>query len=59
MKFQDRPRPTGEAARVVWKTYDLPLNPMTGMGARGAKYAVNDGSDWTPGHPLEARPASA
>ena len=51
MKFKDRPRPTGEAARVVWQTYDVPLNPMTGMGARGAKYAVNDGSDWTQGTP--------
>ncbi len=51
MKFQDRPRPTGEAARVVWQTYDVPLNPMTGMGARGAKYAVNDGSDWNQGTP--------
>ena len=27
MKFKDRPRPTGEAARVVWTTYDVPLNP--------------------------------
>src|SRR5215471_3102219 len=24
MKFKDRPRPTGEAARVTWTTYDLP-----------------------------------
>ena len=35
MKIQDRPRPTGEAARVVWTTYDLPLNPDAGIGTRG------------------------
>jgi streptogramin lyase/mono/diheme cytochrome c family protein len=51
MKFQDRPRPSGEAARVVWTTYDVPLNPATGMGARGAKYPINDGSDWNLGTP--------
>ena len=37
MKFQDRPRPTGEAARVVWTTYDLPLNPAAGIGTLGVK----------------------
>jgi streptogramin lyase len=51
MKFVDRPRPSGEAARVVWTTYDVPLNPTTGMGARGAKYPINDGSDWSLGTP--------
>ena len=51
MKFKDRPRPSGEAARVVWTTYDVPLNPVTGMGARGAKYPINDGSDWSQGTP--------
>jgi virginiamycin B lyase len=51
MKFQDRPRPSGEAARVVWTTYDVPLNPVTGMGARGAMYPINDGSDWSLGTP--------
>jgi streptogramin lyase len=51
MKFQDRPRPTGEAARVVWTTYDLPLNPAAGIGTQGVKSAaeVNDGSDWSLG----------
>ena len=34
MKFKDRPRPTGEAARVVWTTYDLPLNPDAGIGTQ-------------------------
>jgi streptogramin lyase len=48
MKFKPRPRPTGEAARVVWTTYELPLNPDAGMGTN-AKYNPNDGSDWTLG----------
>ena len=46
MKFPPRPRPTGEAARVVWKLYDLPLNPESGIGT---KYNDNDGTDWTLG----------
>jgi streptogramin lyase len=48
MKFKDRPRPTGEAARVVWTTYDLPLNPDVGIGTQ-TKYNPNDGSDWNLG----------
>jgi virginiamycin B lyase len=48
MKFKDRPRPTGEAARVMWTTYDLPLNPDVGIGTQ-TKYNPNDGSDWTLG----------
>jgi streptogramin lyase len=52
MKFKPQPRPTGEAARVVWQLYDLPLNPETGISAMsGAKYNPNDGSDWTLGTP--------
>jgi len=46
MKFPPRQRPTGEAARVVWKLYDLPLNPESGIGT---KYNDNDGTDWTLG----------
>jgi streptogramin lyase len=46
MKFPARPRPTGEAARVVWKLYDLPLNPDSGIGT---KYNDNDGTDWSLG----------
>ena len=46
MKFVARPRPTGEAARAVWKLYDLPLNPDAGIGT---KYAENDGTDWALG----------
>jgi streptogramin lyase len=48
MKFATRPRPTGEAARAVWKIYDLPLNPESGIGT---KYQDNDGTDWALGPP--------
>jgi streptogramin lyase len=47
MKFIPRPRPTGEAARVVWRIYDLPLNPDAGIGT---KYNDNDGTDWSLGN---------
>ena len=46
MVFKPRPRPTGEAAQVVWKLYDLPLNPDASLGT---KYNTNDGTDWTLG----------
>jgi streptogramin lyase/mono/diheme cytochrome c family protein len=46
MKFVNRPRPTGEAARAVWTLYDLPLNPDAGIGTR---YNENDGTDWALG----------
>ena len=46
MTFKSRPRPTGEAAQVVWKLYDLPLNPDASVGT---KYNTNDGTDWTMG----------
>ena len=49
MKFKDRPRPTGEAARVMWKTYDVPLNPDSGIATFGVKHNTNDGSDWNLG----------
>ncbi|OFW02177.1 MAG: hypothetical protein A3I61_06770 [Acidobacteria bacterium RIFCSPLOWO2_02_FULL_68_18] len=49
MKFPPRARPAGEAARVAWKIYDLPLNPEAGIGT---KYNDNDGStDWALGQP--------
>lgn len=48
MKFPHRARPTGEAARVVWKIYDLPLNPDVGLGI---KYNDNDGTNWALGQP--------
>src|SRR6266487_2486316 len=46
MKIVARPRPAGEAARVVWTLYDLPLNPDAGIGTR---YQTNDGTDWSLG----------
>jgi streptogramin lyase len=46
MKFKPRPRATGEAARVAWALYDLPLNPDSGIGT---KYNPNDGTDWSKG----------
>ena len=49
MTFRERPRPTGEAARVVWTTYDLPLNPDAGAGVLGVTTPDNDGSDWSLG----------
>jgi hypothetical protein len=51
MKFKDRPRPSGDAARVLWTTYDVSLNPVAGMGTRGAKHPINDGYDWNLGTP--------
>jgi virginiamycin B lyase len=48
LKIKDRPRPTGEAARVTWTTYDVPLNPDVGVGVV-SKYNPNDGSDWSLG----------
>jgi len=46
MTFKARPRPTGEAAQVVWKMYDVPLNPDA---STGTEYNTNDGMDWTMG----------
>jgi streptogramin lyase len=46
MKVAARPRPTGEAARAVWKLYDLPMNPDAGIGVT---QQVNDGTDWAMG----------
>jgi streptogramin lyase len=46
--MRERPRPSGEAARVVYKQYDLPQNPDAGIGL---PVITNDGSDWTNGAP--------
>ena len=43
MKFKLRPRPSGEAARVVFKEYDFPME--------GGHTVANDGSDWSLGTP--------
>ncbi len=46
MKFKVRPRPTGEAARVVFTEYDVPLDPSHDPHT---VYTTNDGSDWSLG----------
>jgi streptogramin lyase len=46
MKFAAAKRPAGEAARAVWRLYDIPWNPDAGLGAPSSP---NDGSDWTMG----------
>ena len=46
MKITPRPRVSGEAARVVWKLYDLPMVPGVGIGT---EYQTNDGTDWSLG----------
>src|SRR6516165_5412551 len=43
MKFNLRPRPTGEAARAVFREYDFPIE--------GGRTLSNDGSDWSFGTP--------
>ena len=43
-----RPRPSGEAARVVFREYDIPLNPDQDLPS---KVSTNDGSDWMMGTP--------
>jgi streptogramin lyase len=43
MKFNLRPRPAGEAARVVFREYDFPIE--------GGRTLSNDGSDWSLGTP--------
>jgi virginiamycin B lyase len=48
MTFNLRPRPSGEAARVVFKEYDVPAEPSHGP-ADGV--FLNDGSDWSLGTP--------
>jgi streptogramin lyase len=48
MKFKLQPRPSGEAARVVFKEYDIPVNPDAGWPQRTD---TNDGTDWMLGTP--------
>ena len=46
MKFHLKPRPSGEAARVVYREYDVPMDPDLGLPY---KYLPEDGSDWSRG----------
>src|SRR5215475_10338667 len=48
MKFTPQPRPSGEAARVMYKEYDVPLDPDAGLPSN---FVQNDGSDWSLGTP--------
>jgi streptogramin lyase len=48
MTFKPRPRPSGEAARVVFREYDVPVDPAL---EGPTKYVINDGSDWSMGTP--------
>jgi len=48
MKFKVRARPTGDAARVVFTEYDVPVIEET---TPGFKYVSNNGSDWSLGTP--------
>jgi streptogramin lyase len=47
-KIKLRPRPTGETARVVFKEYDVPVDPDLGVPNRDFS---NNGSDWSLGTP--------
>jgi streptogramin lyase len=48
MDVKLEPRPSGEAARVMFKEYDLPLDPDANLPAN---FVQNDGSDWSFGTP--------
>jgi len=48
LKMKLGTRPAGEAARVVVREYDLPLDPDASLPAN---YVQNDGSDWSLGTP--------
>jgi len=53
MKFNLRPRPTGEAARVVFTDYEAPPDPEVGMPY---KVLTNNGTDWSLGTPSYVYP---
>ena len=48
MHVKLEPRPSGEAARVMFKEYDVPLDPDANLPAN---FVQNDGSDWSLGTP--------
>src|SRR3954467_12278909 len=48
VKVKLDPRPSGEAARVMFKEYDVPLDPDVGLTPN---FVQNDGSDWSLGTP--------
>ena len=54
MKIAERPRPSGEAARVVWTLYDVPRIQGAGQAALPPSNADNDGTNWAMGTPSKA-----
>src|SRR5271156_2421634 len=48
MRVKLEPRPAGEAARAMFKEYDVPLDPDSNLPAN---FVQNDGSDWSLGTP--------
>ncbi len=48
MRVTAQARPSGEAARAMFREYDLPLDPDVGLPAN---FIQNDGSDWSLGTP--------
>jgi streptogramin lyase len=48
MRIKLEPRPSGEAARVMFREYDVPLDPDAGLPGN---FVQNDGSDWSQGTP--------
>jgi streptogramin lyase len=53
MTFNLRPRPSGEAARVVFTDYEAPPDPDVGMPY---KVLTNNGTDWSLGTPSYVYP---
>lgn len=51
LPIRERARPSGEAARAVYKEYDMPVNPDAGLGLWKM---TEDGSDWTAGTPSKS-----
>jgi hypothetical protein len=54
MKIAERPRPTGEAARVVWTLYDVPRIDGVGTRSLPPSTADNEGTNWALGTPSKA-----
>jgi streptogramin lyase len=53
--IKSRPRPTGEAAQVVWQLYDVPRTENVGANALPPPIdADNDGTNWALGTPSRA-----
>lgn len=50
----ERPKVTGEAARVVWQLYDVPRVQGAGASALPPSTADNDGTNWALGTPSKA-----